>query len=264
MKRTKTNYGWRVTGAVLLSALAAACHSGQTAVDFMQVEEVTGGRIPLTAAYDVHPDEEAARLLEPYKTAVDREMQRVVGEAAHTLKSYRPESPLSNLLTDIIRESVAARTGQPTDMAVMNIGGIRSLLEEGEITVGDIYQVCPFENNLAVAVLRGDVLLHLLEQIAACGGEGISGAELVITADGKLLQAKVGGRTVDSAREYRVATINYVVEGNDRMDAFKSASSVTQFADLLLRDVLIDYVVRCTEAGQQVDGRSDGRIVIDK
>ena len=82
-------------------------------------------------------------------------------------------------------------------MGVMNIGGIRNLLNQGEITFSSIYEISPFQNALVVVTVTGDVLLELFEQIAAVHGEGISGAQLEISKDGKQLSAKVGGKEVD-------------------------------------------------------------------
>ena len=251
-----------VAGGVMGLSFMVSCCAVRRLPASMRVVEVTGERVPMTSRYDDCPDEEAVRLLQMYKEAVDQEMNRVVGQAARTLEVYRPESPLSNLVADVICQRAAERCGQPMDMAVMNIGGIRNLMAAGEITVGDIYQISPFQNVLAVAVLRGDVLLRLLEQIAAGGGEGISGAELVMTDDGLLQEAKVGGREVDTARHYRVATIDYVVEGNDGMEAFKEASEVTVLSDVLLRTVFLEHVMHCTQEHRQVDAQMEHRITI--
>lgn len=245
-------YVW--AGVVACVAATLACRSGY------RVVEVSGERIPLTARYDECLDPVAERILAPYKEKVERTMSEVVGRAVRTLRAYRPESPLSNLVSDIIRQTAAERTGMAIDMAVMNMGGIRNLLEEGEVTVGDIFQMCPFENELVVVTLSGDVLLELLEQMAACGGEGVSGASLVISTDRRLLEAKVDGRPVRPDRDYRVATIDYVAEGNDKMTAFKRAKEVHKVPDGLLREVLMEYVRHCTQAGIQLDAHEERRI----
>ncbi len=245
--------------AVLLAVAAclSSCRSGYTVVG------AEGRRIPLTAAFDSCPDTEAVRLLSPYQEAVRSQMSAVIGRAARRLESYRPESPLSDLLTDIIRQTAVRQTGTAIDVAVMNIGGIRNLLEEGDITVGDIYEVCPFENRLAVVMLAGKDLSELFRQIAATGGEGLSGAELLLTKEGRLLRATVGGHPIDPKAVYRVATIDYVAEGNDRMEAFRQALSVRFLPGCLLRESVMDYVKACTAEGRPVDAVTGRRIVVD-
>lgn len=102
------------------------------------------------------------------------------------------------------------------------------------------------------------------EQIAAVHGEGLSGARLVITSDGKLVDAKVGGKSVDPRKDYTVATIDYLAEGNDKMPAFRDAKSKTFPKDKVLRDLLIDYVKQCEEKGQFVTARTEGRIKVSE
>ena len=82
----------------------------------------------------------------------------------------------------------------------------------------DVYEILPFENALCVLTLRGADLRHLFENIAARGGEGVSGVRLTISADGRLLDCSVGGLPVDEERTYTVATLDYLAEGNDGMD----------------------------------------------
>mgnify|MGYP000027270014 FL=1 len=188
-------------------------------------------------------------------------MTPVIGHSARKLEAYRPESPLSNLMADILCEGAKSKLGISVDVGVMNVGGIRNILNEGDITFGSIYEISPFQNALSVVVLKGEDLLELFQQIAAVHGEGLSGARLVISKDGRLLRAEVGGKPVDPAKEYRVAAIDYLAEGNDRMEAFKKATSRTEPQDAVLRDLFIDYVKQCEAKGVFVNAEIEGRIV---
>ena len=64
---------------------------------------------------------------------------------------------------------------------------------------------------------------HLFENIAVRLGEGVSGIQLEISKDGKLLQASIAGKPVEDDRDYTVATIDYLADGNDGMTAFLQA-----------------------------------------
>ena len=99
-------------------------------------------------------------------------------------------------------------TGNPADVGVMNMGGIRASLPEGAVTVGTVYEIAPFEHALCVLVMDGENLLCLFRQMAAVYGEGLSGARLVISPEGELKEAVVNGQPVDPKREYTVATID--------------------------------------------------------
>ena len=224
-----------------------------------EVVSVQGERLPMNAAYDDGQDEVAASILLPYKQKVDEVMNEPIGRCARKLESYRPESPLSNLIADIIRLSAEEKTGISVDMGLMNMGGIRNILNEGVITVGDIFQICPFENALAVVTLSGAEMQQLMEQIAALGGEGVSGVELVIK-DGKPASVKVGGRPIDPNGEYHVATIDYLAEGNDKLDVFKTTDRKIFPENGILRDVFIEYVKRLESQGKAVDAKAEKRI----
>lgn len=233
-----------------------ACSSSYT------VTGIEGGRVAMTEVYNKDPDAGAAALLRTYQLRIDSIMSPVVGHSAASLTSYRPESPLSNLMADVIKSSASRLTGESVDVAVMNMGGIRSSLSEGEITYGDIFEIAPFENTLCLLTMEGTSLQKLFEQIAALHGEGLSGARLVISKDGELLNATVGGKAIDPKAVYRVATIDYLAEGNDKMSAFLEAKSKTLPAHGLLRDVLLNYVKECEQKGKFVQAEVEGRVVV--
>ena len=186
---------------------------------------VERSRIIIDSRYDQNPDQTAAKFLEPYKRVNDSIMGPVVGQVAHNMHSARPESDLSNLLADILIWAAKDYNEQPV-LAVYNMGGIRADLTKGDVTYGDVLDVAPFENKISFATLTGEKLMELFRQIAHRGGEGVSkGVELVIKMDekgetGELISARLHGQEIDPQAEYRVTTLNYVLEGNDGMTAF--------------------------------------------
>ena len=72
-----------------------------------EVVRVEGTRAAIDSTWDARPDAEAVALLVPYKQQVDSVMQQVLGTAALTMEPYRPESLLSNLVADILREAAS-------------------------------------------------------------------------------------------------------------------------------------------------------------
>lgn len=236
--------------------LLAGCSSGYSLVS------VEGGRIAITDKYDRNTDAEALCILKPYQQKVDSIMSPVIGHSAKNMGSYRPESPLSNWIADVLRQSAVRAIGKPADVAVMNMGGIRNAMPEGEITYGTIYEIAPFENALCVLTMDGATLKELFTEIAAVHGEGLSGAVLRIDEAGNLLDAKVNGRPIDVKKLYTVATIDYLAEGNDRMMAFRKAQSKTFPKDALLRTLLLDAVKQCEQKGQFVSAQVEGRIKV--
>ncbi len=155
--------------------------------------------------------------------------------------------------------------GEKPDFGVYNIGGIRAALSKGVVTYGDINDIAPFENKIAFTTLTGVKVLELFAQIAKRGGEGVShGVELVITSDGKLVSACLNGEEIDPQREYRAATIDYIVQGNDGMAAFKGGTNTVspQEDKDNSRYLIMNYFKAMQAEGKEVDAKVEGRITV--
>ncbi len=231
-----------------------------------QLESVERTRIIVDSRYDGEPDARTAAFLAPFKRVNDSIMGPVVGQVAHNMHPDRPESDLSNLLADILVWAAKDYGEQPV-LAVYNMGGIRADLTKGEVTYGDVLDVAPFENKIAFITLKGDVLMELFSQIAATGGEGVSkGTELVISGDNKLLSAKLHGKEIDPTAEYRVTTINYLLEGNDKMPAFRKGTNIVspQEKSNNTRFLIMNYFRDKSAKGEVVDAKVEGRIIVKK
>ena len=236
-----------------------------------QLTGVERTRIIIDSRYDQHPDEAAVKFLEPYKRVNDSIMGPVVGKVAHNMHPTRPESDLSNLMADILMWAAKDYNETPV-LAVYNMGGIRADLTKGIVTYGDVLDVAPFENRICFTTLTGETLMKLFRQIAHRGGEGVSkGVELVIKMDekgetGELVSAKLNGQEIDPLAEYRVTTINYVLEGNDGMPAFLEGknSVAPEDASNNTRFLLMNYFRDKYSRGEVVDAQVEGRIKVKK
>ena len=228
---------------------------------------VERSRIIIDSRYDQNPDEKAAAFLAPYKKVNDSIMAPVVGKVAHNMHATRPESDLSNLLSDILIWASRDYNEQP-DLAVYNMGGIRADLTKGEVTYEDVLSVAPFENRICFVTLTGEQLMQLFRQIAHRGGEGVSkGVELVITSaeiGGELVSARLHGKEIDPQANYRVCTINYLLEGNDGMNAFTLGTDkvAPQEASNNTRFLILNYFQDMLKQGIVVDAKVEGRILV--
>ena len=229
-----------------------------------QLTNVERTRIIVDSRYDQNPDEAAAKFLAPYKRVNDSIMGPIVGQVAHNMHPQRPESDLSNLLADILVWAAKDYNEQPV-LGVYNMGGIRADLTKGDVTYGDVLDVAPFENKICFVTLTGVQLMELFAQIAATGGEGVSkGTELVISQDKKLLSAKLHGQEIDPKAGYRVTTINYLLEGNDKMTAFRKGTNkvAPEEASNNTRFLIMNYFRDKSAKGEVVDSKVEGRIVV--
>ena len=214
---------------------------GWSAATFAQryeLGDVKAGRYEVTRRLDANPDSGALRV---------------------AMRADRPESLLSNFVADVLREG-SLRVGKMADIGLCNIGGLRSTMPKGKVTYGDVLEIAPFENHLCILSLDGRKLTELMEQIAAVGGEGISGARLVITGDGRLLSAEVGGKPIDPNGIYVISTLDYLAEGNDKMYALKDNLS-KNVTDIAVRDLIMESIRRTAAQGHKITARMEGRIV---
>ena len=229
-----------------------------------QLTGVERSRIIVDSRYDQNPDQAAANYLAPFKRVNDSIMGPIMGRVAHNMHPDRPESDLTNLLADILVWG-GKPFGENPDVAVYNMGGIRAALPEGNVTWGNIIDMAPFENKICFLTLTGEKLLELFGQMASRGGEGVShGAELTIS-NGKLLSARLHGKEIDPQANYRVATLDYLSQGNDGLTAFKDGTDLVSPQDDKnnVRFIIMEYFKAETAEGRVVDAEVEGRIRLD-
>ena len=200
-----------------------------------EVASVQRSRILVDARYDAQPDAQAAEFLKPYKHIVDSVMGPVVGRSAKYMTAKRPEGTLSNLLADILVWAAKDYNEKP-DFGVYNMGGVRADLPKGDVTYGDVLDVAPFENKIAFTTLSGATVMDLFRQIAP----------------------------VDPQKEYRVTTIDYLLGGTDKLEAFKNGHDVNAPKDASnnTRFVIMNYFREMAKQGREVDSEIEGRVTV--
>lgn len=208
--------------------------------------------------------ESVRAILEKGRNAVDSIKRPVIGEAAMDLEKYIPESPLMNFAADALLVTAREYTGQHIDIAITNKGGLRSNISKGVITFGDIYNVFTFENTLALLTLDGEQLLQLCREIASVRGEAISGMRLVITPEGELVSATVEGKPIEAGRKYRIATSDYLSQGNDKMNALALGSDREIKSEITIRDLMVMYIKALAADGKALSAECDGRITVQE
>ena len=96
------------------------------------------------------------------------------------------ETEIGNLLAD----SVAMSSGAP--IAVVNGGGIRGSLYQGEVYGEDLAAICPYDNVVVVLEMKGQTLWEMLENSLAVVNDKIPG--------GRFLQVSGISYTFDSSK----------------------------------------------------------------
>ena len=215
-------------------------------------------KIAIDSTTEASADENYKAFLQPYKEQIAEKMNVVIGQTAQTLSVSRPESLLSNFGANVTRKAAADYLGEDVDIGIMNMGGLRTEIQKGDITAGKIFELMPFENELVILWLRGNKVVELCDAIASVNGEGISGIRMGMK-DGKAVSPTIGGGTLDPEKMYIIATSDYLAEGNDRLVPLAEYEKQEK-TGIKIRDMFIDYIKNETEKGNQIKSQLDGRI----
>jgi 2',3'-cyclic-nucleotide 2'-phosphodiesterase (5'-nucleotidase family) len=207
---------------------------------------------------DVKPDAEYQQIIAPYKSELDAEMNVVIGRAAKTLTKQKVESTLGNFVADLIQEKASEAWGKAVDMSAVTIGGLRVPINEGEITVGNVFELMPFENEIWILELDEKQSRQLFEYLAEVQNIAISNSVAVVEED-KLEKFYINGYAFDPKRTYTLAISDYLANGGDSMFFLKDAKRVAKL-ELKYRDAILDYIRELNMEGQPVDANIEGRV----
>lgn len=202
-------------------------------------------------------------VLEPYRDSIEHDMSKFVTYSKSPLIKGKPESKLTNLIADLILESggeyckLKDLNFKP-DASYVNYGGLRASLPQGEINVGHIFELMPFENEIVFVKITGDSFQQMADRIAGRGGEGISGMTIGIR-DNKAGTVKVGGKLIEKSSAYWLVTNDYVANGGDQMDMLTNPLEII-LTHVRIRDVIIELMERQYKKDGQLDVKEDGRI----
>ncbi len=223
-----------------------------------ELKSFSYGTILIDSTYDASINPENQAYVDKYKMQLDSVMNRVIAVANMDIHKGKPQGLLSNYTADILVKAGQNLANKPVTIGLVNNGGLRTSIGKGDVTVGDIFKVFPFENELVVLSLSGTDVMELFKRIAAIGGEGLAGCELVVKGN-EVQSLKIDGRPVDPNKEYWIATIDYLADGNSGMSVLLNAKERVDVGTRL-RDIMLEYV----EQDSVIQPELDNRIVIKK
>lgn len=199
--------------------------------------------------------------LKPFRDSMEQRMNETLGVAAKRMDIKRPVTTLGNFLADAYLTMTREKLGVKADLAVMNMGGIRKpYVEPGPITRGMVFEIMPFDNTITVVTVKGDLLVKYIESTMADGG-GVSG--LSFRADGKFVKdIRIDGKPVDPGASYALVTSDYAAS-DSRMAWFFDAGKKQQF-NYLMRDCIMDYIIKMGKEGKPIGEQLENRITNDK
>jgi len=229
---------------------------------YLTVSQVNTKNTPVEIQY-ANIDSLAESIVKPYRDSIQQDMSKLVGVSATALVKGKPESKLTNLISDIILKyandyCTEKHLNIRPDVAYVNYGGLRASLPQGKITVGHIFELMPFENEIVMIKISGESIMKMVERIAGRGGEGVSGLKLGIRNE-KAGTLTIGGKSVDPAASYWVVTNDYIANGGDQMSMFIAPLEKIE-TKAKIRDILIHSLNEIYIKNGVIDVKEDGRI----
>jgi 2',3'-cyclic-nucleotide 2'-phosphodiesterase (5'-nucleotidase family) len=209
-------------------------------------------------------DSAALALIEPYKAAIDVEMNEIISFSEVAITKNQPEGLLNNFVSDIVLYMVNTYyndSGSPFDVSIFNNGGLRAALPKGLVKVEDVYKLMPFENEVVILTLSSHDFLKMVQYVINSGGVPFAGMTIV-TSQMKVKELKVGGMPYVEDRNYTVVTSDYLANGGDRMDFFQNPVNKVSVS-VLIRDLIIAYLKEQNKIGVSLNPQLDGRIVYE-
>jgi 2',3'-cyclic-nucleotide 2'-phosphodiesterase (5'-nucleotidase family) len=164
------------------------------------------------------------KLIAPYSLGLESEMNRVIGFCPAFLEKKKPSSALGSFMADAVLAQ-AKLTVPDADFCLLNYGGIRNTLDSGDVTVGDIFELMPFENEIVVLTISQSMLDTMKQFVHSKNGEPFS-KELL---------------NLPEKAFYKVATNDYIANGGDDYAFFINAEKRVD-TNLKIRDALINYI----------------------
>ena len=190
---------------------------------------------------------EVKEFISPYHNRVNTILDSTLAYAAFPISKEdgKYNTPAGNLLADIILSEAEPifkkRTGNDIDFALMNHGGIRSIISKGNVSARTAYEVMPFENNISVVELDGKSVLEMVNYIIQSKrAHPLAGIQIILNKDDSINSITIQGEPFDMEKHYFIATSDYLVSGGDDMIFFKNALTVTDI-DYKIRNAMIDY-----------------------
>jgi 2',3'-cyclic-nucleotide 2'-phosphodiesterase (5'-nucleotidase family) len=188
-------------------------------------------------------------------------MDEVIGNCPEAIRKSSPESPLYNITGDALIWMAKEYMNVDADVSLYNSGGLRAEISAGDLTIGDVYAVYPFDNVLSVVTMKGSDLKALFNYVASSGGLPVNSGVKLVISNKKVKSVTVGGKAIDNNKTYTVATIDYLVELGRY--GFENATSRTD-SPMIIRDCFVDYFRHLAqENGGKITAAKDGRVTVE-
>jgi len=271
--RAKGPYPTMVGNTAIVQAYAYGKFLGELNVifdDAGNLKSATGE--PLTMDGNVAEDTGTKARIAELAGPLEEIRQKVVAQSSSTIDGNRDncrvkECEMGNLVADAMLDRVKS---QGVSIAIANSGGIRSSIDMGDVTMGEVLGVLPFQNTLSTFEIKGSGVIAALEngvsQVEEVKGRfpQVAGIKFVwdqsiAPNEGRVVSVMVadgdGWIAIDPNKTYGVVTNNYVRGGGDGYKVFSKEGMNAYDFGPDLADVLAEYMLAKGGYTAYMDGR---------
>ncbi|MEZ5812956.1 MAG: 5'-nucleotidase C-terminal domain-containing protein [Rhizobiaceae bacterium] len=257
----------------VVQAASYSKYLGDVAVTFDDngvVTAASGDPILLDASFA--PDEAVLTRIAELGAPIEELKARRVSETSEPIDGSRDncrarECQMGNLVADAMLDRVM---DQGIQIAVQNGGGLRASIDSGDITMGEVLTVLPFQNTLATFLLSGADVVTSLESGVSQVEEGkgrfpqVSGLRYTFDLnrapnEGRISNVEVkdgdAWAAIDPAKMYGVVSNNFMRGGGDGYGLFASNAQNAYDYGPGLEQVVADYLANNQPYRPYLDGR---------
>jgi len=223
------------------------------------VEEIHGKQIPVNDT--VTTTAEIDNYIAPYKENVEAQLSTILSYNKNTMFKSDGDlnSAIGNMMADYVFEEtntlLQKRSGQQLDMVLLNYGGIRAGMTEGNVTLQTAFEIMPFENEIVVLELSFEQMQQMLTYLQkAKTAHPVSGVAIVFDKNYQLRSFLIQGEKLHPERTYFIATSDYLRDGGDGMNFFEGALQEIAM-DYKIRNLLIDRFRKTDTIAYKADNR---------
>ena len=234
----------------------------------------------VTAAYgephlldaSVTPDAAVAARIAELAAPIEELKKKPVGETSAAIDGSREscrlgECSMGNLVADAMLDRVK---GQGVSIAVQNGGGLRASIDSGQITMGEVLEVLPFQNAIATFELKGSDVVAALEsgvsqveeikgRFPQVAGLRFAWDETIEPLKGRVRQVQVmkdgEWADIDPEATYKVVSNDFMRAGGDGYTVFKDNGMNAYDYGPGLEEVVADYITANSPYKPYTDGR---------
>ncbi|WP_396178388.1 5'-nucleotidase C-terminal domain-containing protein [Flavobacterium sp.] len=208
------------------------------------VSEITGKQLPVSETLSTTNSIES--FIEPYRKHIDEDLNTVLAYAPENIdKKGEWQTKIGNLQSTITlvaaNKMFQIRENKEVNICLLNNGGIRSVINKGNVTTRTAFELMPFENNLVVVSLKCEQILEMIDYIIKeKKPHPLAGLTFTIDKDNKSKNILIQNQPLDEQKVYNIATNDYLYNGGDNMNFFKKGIQIYDL-DYKIRNIWVDY-----------------------